>query len=428
MACESDRTTRHKRAVASVAGVFILFAPTGLAQATDLTARTIEGSTLQGQYAGISDRGFLRIHIDGHIEQIDLDDLSAVEFTVTPLTDQRDTPNDQAVFYLAPRGLLHGAIADRSDSGVAIGTRFGQSITLPLDRLQAIRFVDHRDYPQAEQLFQAELSHRLPGKDVLITRSSHKPRALRGRMTFLDRTQGGFVFGDRERTFQLDTLYGIVLAKGTGPPDDDDCLVELTDGDSLPGRLAASDAQALGLNLGQGQTVTFPVDQVRRIAQRSARVVYLSDLTPTSQQIQGQIHDPWPIRLDRSVSNQPIRLNGRTFDKGIGVHARTELVYTLNGAFEQFCATIGIDDAVRPRGQVIFQVLGDGQPIFDSGPVDGYQPPRDLCVDVAAVGQLTLLVDYGPQADLADHADWADARLIKPRSTAPKGRSEKTAP
>lgn len=416
------------RAVAQVAGVLLLLAPTGPAQATDLTARTIQGQTLKGQYAGISDSGFLRIQVDGHLEQIDLDDISTVEFSVSPPAIQRDTRNHQAVFYLAPRGLLHGAIGDRNDLGVAIGTALGQSITLTLDRLQAVRFIGPRDYPQAEQLFQAELSARLPGKDVLITRSADKPRALRGSLTFLDRTRGGFVFGDRERTFQLDTLYAIVLARGAGPPDDGNCLVELTDGDTLPGRLAASDGRNLVLDLGQGQTVTLPVDQVRRIAQRSPRVVYLSDLTPTSQQIQGQIHDPWPIRWDRSVSNGPIRLDGRTFDKGIGVHARTELVYTLNGAFEQFCATIGIDDAVRPRGQVIFQLFGDGQPLFDSGPVDGLQPPFDLCVDLAAVSQLTLLVDYGPRADLADHADWADARLIVPRSTAPQNPSENAAP
>jgi len=31
---------------------------------------------------------------------------------------------------------------------------------------------------------------------------------------------------------------------------------------------------------------------------------------------------------------------------------------------------------------------------------------------------LTLIVDYGEALDVADHADWADARLIKPPARA----------
>ncbi|MFQ5489766.1 MAG: NPCBM/NEW2 domain-containing protein [Phycisphaerae bacterium] len=413
---------------AIVAGTMGHLIPIGHARAADLVVTTIEGRTIPGQYAGITDDGLFQVDADGPLQQIDLDDLQAVEFTgPRPATTMPQLDNP-VVFHFAPRGLLHAVIVGWADSGIDVRTAFSQSLTLALDRLQAVRLAEPTSHPQADELFQTELSNRLPGKDVLITRAAGKSRALRGRLTFLDAEQGGLIFGDRERTFQLNTLYGIVFAKGTSPVATDNCLVDLAQGDHIPGRLVASDTQNLHLQFGQGQTLTIPIDRVRHITQRSRRVAYLSDLTPTRQDVRGIIHDPWPVRFDRSVSNQLLTLGGRTFDKGIGVHARTKLIYTLGGAYERFCATIGIDDAVRPRGHVLFRLVGDGRTIFDSGRVDGSQPPREVSVNVAGIDRLTLRVDYGQQADLADHADWADARLIKPRSTARCDRAENTAP
>ena len=97
-----------------------------------------------------------------------------------------------------------------------------------------------------------------------------------------------------------------------------------------------------------------------------------------------------------------------------GQYARTRLAYALEGEFERFCATIGIDDAARPRGNVVFRVWGDAEMLFDSGPVTGNDEPRDVRLDVRGVDKLTLLVDFGEQMDLADHADWAAARVIRP--------------
>ena len=112
---------------------------------------------------------------------------------------------------------------------------------------------------------------------------------------------------------------------------------------------------------------------------------------------------------------------GRLFDKGLGVHSKTELDYSIGGAYESLVSTIGIDDTVRPSGSVVFRILGDGKVLFDSGALTGQDPPREIKVDVKGVNILTLIVDYGDGLDLADHADWGGVRLLKPaaRSTAP---------
>ena len=45
----------------------------------------------------------------------------------------------------------------------------------------------------------------------------------------------------------------------------------------------------------------------------------------------------------------------------------------------------------------------------------GGEKPKPLNLSVAGVKRLTLAVEAGEDLDLADHADWADARLIRPK-------------
>ena len=60
--------------------------------------------------------------------------------------------------------------------------------------------------------------------------------------------------------------------------------------------------------------------------------------------------------------------------------------------------------------------MGDGKTWLDGGASTGRDHERDVIVDGRGVKTLTLIVDYGLDLDLSDHAVWGDARLLKPRS------------
>ena len=55
---------------------------------------------------------------------------------------------------------------------------------------------------------------------------------------------------------------------------------------------------------------------------------------------------------------QKLRLNGRTFDRGLNVQADSILRVPLDGQFERFEAWIGVDDWAGTNGSVRFSVLG----------------------------------------------------------------------
>lgn len=165
------------------------------------------------------------------------------------------------------------------------------------------------------------------------------------------------------------------------------------------------------------RTISTPTDDRAYVAlYRSFAdqpVVYMSDLTPAENPING-----WgPIEPDASNGEDaggdgnPIRINGVTYEKGLGVHAESEITYNLAGAYGRFLSDIGLDDEIT-GGSVVFRVIADGLEIFNSGLMNSGSATQTVDVDVSGVNELKLIVNDGGNGIGADHADWADARLL----------------
>jgi alpha-galactosidase len=141
-------------------------------------------------------------------------------------------------------------------------------------------------------------------------------------------------------------------------------------------------------------------------------VAFLSDLKPTAEEQQAIATIARPWQRDKSVMGKPLTLGSRVFEKGIGVHSRSSLAFDVDEGFDVLAATIGIDAETGGKGDCVFTVLGDGRPLFTQQ-MKGDSPAQDISVPLGGARQLTLLVEPGADLDLADHADWCDARLIK---------------
>jgi hypothetical protein len=124
-----------------------------------------------------------------------------------------------------------------------------------------------------------------------------------------------------------------------------------------------------------------------------------------------------PVEKDRSNGSEVagdgavITLNGKVFEKGIGVHASSEIIIDLNGKYEQFYTVEGVDDSVGRSGSVRFQVYVDGQLKNNSPEMYGATQSRTVNVDVKGKNELRLVVLGGRDTN-KDQANWADAKLI----------------
>lgn len=139
---------------------------------------------------------------------------------------------------------------------------------------------------------------------------------------------------------------------------------------------------------------------------------YLSGLTWSSAT------NGWgPVERDRSNGEalagdgRTITLNGRTYARGLGVHAASSLSYALGGTCSALQTDIGVDDEVGVKGSVVFQVWADGVRLYDSGRMTGKTTTKRLSLDLTGRRTLTLVVTDSGDGAAADHADWADARL-----------------
>ncbi|WP_227013881.1 fibronectin type III domain-containing protein [Paenibacillus psychroresistens] len=157
-------------------------------------------------------------------------------------------------------------------------------------------------------------------------------------------------------------------------------------------------------------------------------ITYLSDLTWVSATA------GWAsVRKDLSSDQNPIRLDGVTYSKGLGTHAASEIIYNLNGAYSRFVSAVGIDDEVtHASASVVFQVFMDGDKVYDSGLMTAASATKTFDLSVANVNQLKLVVtDGGINGADYDHSDWAGAKLTPSTgadATAPTAPTSLTSP
>jgi hypothetical protein len=177
----------------------------------------------------------------------------------------------------------------------------------------------------------------------------------------------------------------------------------LADGSRLTFSTLTVDGELRG-RLVAGPEVTLPTDQLVALDVLGGPAVYLSDLKPSKQVVEGYTGGGWPPAANRSVRGQPLRVGADTFDKGLGTHPRAVLTYTLGGKYRRFEAVVGPDPVSGRHGTAAVRVLIDGKSFPAAGAVS---------LDVSGAKELTLDVGYGPFGGVGADVNWGDAKLIE---------------
>jgi hypothetical protein len=132
--------------------------------------------------------------------------------------------------------------------------------------------------------------------------------------------------------------------------------------------------------------------------------------------------DSGPPRADRSNRGDPIRIDRRTFERGLGVHAPCEVVYAVEPRYRRFVALAGVDERIVERSHgsnlarypsVVFKVTIDGREAATS-PVMRVQSPAwrfDVAIPEGARRVGLVAMDAG-DGNREDWADWAEAGFV----------------
>ena len=200
--------------------------------------------------------------------------------------------------------------------------------------------------------------------------------------------------------------------------------VFLADGGNLHGGLLSLTKAGLKLKHELLGTISIPLEKLSHLSFLGGRCQYLSDIEPkkATEHLGNLFLAKLPYKKDRNVLGKQLRMKGKTYPKGLGVHAYSKLEYDLAGGFQKFQATIGLDDSARPplqglspdTGAVVFRVWLDGKKITEKS-MKFSDPPQELDLSVANGQALAIEVDFGDKnlSAALDRANWCGARLIR---------------
>ena len=177
-----------------------------------------------------------------------------------------------------------------------------------------------------------------------------------------------------------------------------------------------------------GRTTSRGLDQIAKVDLSCGKIVYVSDLkadvetftpcpfTVTGTDLAGRVEFS-RARRDQNLESNSLQIHGQKYRRGLALRSRSELAWTLPGKFSRLEGVAGIDDYVRPLGNVRLQIVGDGKTLLDinvaGNEKDPKNDPRPISLDVSGVRRLVLIVDSQGNFGTGDHLDLGNLRLIK---------------
>lgn len=317
--------------------------------------------------------------------------------------------------YLRDQSMLIVRSLRVATGQVTFDWAYGKNVTLPIDQVAGVLLAplgaDEDGQARPEPAFAEALARRIMPSDRLFAFTDEGITTVDGLLDGVTAEQVAFVWNDQRRTIGRERVYGLTLARAGKPTDHTgQMLIYLSDGSMLWGRAEAIDPDRVVIQSSQATWALRWAD-VARIDIQSDRMRFLSEMDPAQVNIES-LFVGGALERDRNFMRRPIELAGRQYEKGLGMHSPVSVTYDLDGRFDWLVATIGIDDQTDGRGDCLFKVEVDGQ-VRLSQRMTGSDKPHYVRVNVSGARQLRLVVEAGADYDLADHANWADARLIR---------------
>ncbi len=157
-----------------------------------------------------------------------------------------------------------------------------------------------------------------------------------------------------------------------------------------------------------------PFDQVRRIEIHGGRWTWLSRRGPSEYVHTPMLSLAWPWQADRNVLGNPLRVAGRTFERGLGVHSESTLRYALDRQYDSFVTHFGMDDDSGPYANVDVEIRVDGHIRFEQKRVTPGHLHGPVRIDLKGAEMLELRVGFGANGTIQDRFDWIEPGLIRP--------------
>ena len=323
---------------------------------------------------------------------------------------------DDVEITLTSGDVIYGKVGAKSEEGVQLTSPAFSDPLIKFGQVRALIFSANR----------ANLPLRLPEKadtaDIIFTQTGDRAEG-----TILSISKAGVVYKSKrletEITVPIEKMAGVWMIELESPPKEPVSLhatVLTSDGSSIRGEIQSLKEGALTLKDFYGTVHKIPANLLSGIYMKNGRVVYLSDMKPASVDedanfIRGAKKMPsdldFPYQRDRNARGGKLVVGGVEHRKGVGVRARSQLGYELQGGFKRFQAMLGLDAVSMGLGAVRVEIEVDGKKSKEIT-LKGNDAPQAIDLDVSGAKELKLLVTWAGFGQ-SDFVDWGSARLIR---------------
>jgi hypothetical protein len=188
-------------------------------------------------------------------------------------------------------------------------------------------------------------------------------------------------------------------------------LVVVSAGESSPNGFTATTPS--------GAKIEYTTALVAKMDYSKGKLDFLSDMTPikVTEACVGAEDSVQHYHANVNLDDKPIRVGNVQYDKGLALHAYTELVYDLKGEYREFKAVAGLDDDVKGDDRPVQLVIEcDGVPrVKQTISRKDKEKPPPITLNVKDVRKLRIVVSRasGALLDLGLRLNLADAQVSK---------------
>jgi hypothetical protein len=403
------------RASVLIAGCAVCAGPAAIAGQPSVVIKTVTDDAVAGRLVEFSLGGGLVILPDGEDKPRRFDTADVVQI----VTDERPVSlvPGAARVELVGGDLLFGRVTAFGDDLVTVDTAAIGQVPVPLGRIAAWKSATPSRGLQAGRGTLSgspgtSWSSRPKGdEDTLLLTNGD---VMHGLVSAID--EHGFVVETElgEARVEHDSIVEASLVPLEPPPTHGARVrVLTTDGQRLTASSLTWSEVSLAATVFDHTALRIAPDRIARLDVLGGRWEWLTALEPISYEHTPALSLHWNWLADRNVTGTPLRVAGRTYEHGLGVHSQSSITFDLKGAYRRFVTSMGLDDQSGPYANVDVEIRIDGQLRFaqeDIAPGKLHGPIR---LDVTGAKRIKLTVLFGQNADLQDRFDWIEPALIR---------------
>jgi ribosome maturation factor RimP len=375
--------------------------------AIEVVCQIIDGRSINANLIDfdVNTRLMVESHHAGDPLTIATEDLVRLEF------GERSRPDPSAaVVELANGDRVYGRVIDGGDETLVVENELIERMVIPLAAVRMVRTASASDLQWRQRVTDLAASPN-GGMDRLLMSNGD---VLEGLIAAVDRDSWTVeVAGDQRRMDAALIIAAQLQPLPAEPPTGLHARIQLEDGSRLTATSLHVTPSTEAKCVCHGQPNSLDPRTIRRIDVRGGRWAPLTDLTPSQYEHTPMMSVGWDYRVNANVTGGPLRVAGRSFDEGIGVHSRSLLRYELAGRYREFATQFGFDDTAGDLAHVNIEIRVDGRTVLESEVAGGDGLHEAVRIPVAGADRLELLVDFGKNAAVQDRFNWIEPALVR---------------